>query len=157
MSILKTKTFFTYVVVGALVMALSISCKSNEDPIKRTGYTTQNHPPQGNYALSFNTYENSDTKATVIVNDDGTCSITGIARYESEYQNFNITITKWYYFEDTPYTYYAGSSYEESEATINSPSGVDFDVSYDVLNSELSIGFGPEGKRYSASYLVRQQ
>ena len=26
------KKFFTYVVVGALVMALSISCKSNEDP-----------------------------------------------------------------------------------------------------------------------------
>ncbi len=32
MKILKTKTFFTYLVVGALVMALSISCKSNEDP-----------------------------------------------------------------------------------------------------------------------------
>ena len=32
MKILKTKTFFTYLVVGALVMALSISCKSNEEP-----------------------------------------------------------------------------------------------------------------------------
>ena len=27
------KQFFTYMVVGALVMALSISCKSNEDPV----------------------------------------------------------------------------------------------------------------------------
>ena len=32
MYILKTKKIFTYVVVGALVIALSISCKSNEDP-----------------------------------------------------------------------------------------------------------------------------
>ena len=32
MNILKTKKLFTYMVVGALVMALSISCKSNEDP-----------------------------------------------------------------------------------------------------------------------------
>ena len=32
MKILKTKTFFTYMVVGALVLALFISCKSNEDP-----------------------------------------------------------------------------------------------------------------------------
>ena len=32
MKILKTKTFFTYLVVGALVMALSISCKSYEEP-----------------------------------------------------------------------------------------------------------------------------
>ncbi len=32
MNILKTKKLFTYMVVIALVMALSISCKSNEDP-----------------------------------------------------------------------------------------------------------------------------
>ena len=32
MYILKTKKIFTYLVVGALVIALSISCKSNEDP-----------------------------------------------------------------------------------------------------------------------------
>ena len=32
MNILKTKKLFTYMVVEALVMALSISCKSNEDP-----------------------------------------------------------------------------------------------------------------------------
>ena len=32
MNILKTKKLFTYMVVGALVMALFISCKSNEDP-----------------------------------------------------------------------------------------------------------------------------
>ena len=33
MNILKTKKLFTYMVVGALVMALSISCKSNETQI----------------------------------------------------------------------------------------------------------------------------
>ena len=153
------KQFFTYVVVGALVMALSISCKSNEDPIKRTGYTTQNHPPQGNYALRFSTYETSDTKATVIVNNDGTCSIRGTARYESDYTSFDITITKWYYFEDTSDTYYAGSSYEESEATINSPSGVDFLVVYTTFNGHNSflVDFGPEGKRYSTYTLEKQQ
>ena len=32
MSILKTKTFFTYLVVGALVTSLYVSCKSNEEP-----------------------------------------------------------------------------------------------------------------------------
>ena len=30
----KNKKLFTYMVVGALVMALSISCKSNEEPAK---------------------------------------------------------------------------------------------------------------------------
>ena len=34
MKILKTKTFFTYLVVGALVAALSISCKSNGDQVE---------------------------------------------------------------------------------------------------------------------------
>ena len=32
MNILKTKIFFTYLVVGALVIALYVSCKSNEEP-----------------------------------------------------------------------------------------------------------------------------
>ena len=37
------KKLFTYMVVGALVMALSISCKSNEVP-QETGSTSSNHP-----------------------------------------------------------------------------------------------------------------
>ena len=39
------KTIFTYMVVGALVMALSISCKSNEEP-QETGSTSPYHPSQ---------------------------------------------------------------------------------------------------------------
>ena len=138
-------------VVGALVIALSISCKTDDVPTE-TGSTTQNHPPQGSYVNSPN-----NTRATVIVNNDGTCSIRGTARYESDYTSFDITITKWYYFEDTSDTYYAGSSYEESEATINSPSGVDFTVEYDVVNNGLWISFGPEGKRYSTYSLEKKQ
>ena len=46
---------------------------------------------------------------------------------------------------------------EQSEATINSPRGVDFGVLYDVLNSELSISFGPEGKIYATGYLSQGQ
>ena len=40
------KKLFTYMVVGALVMALSISCKSNEEPKDNTH---SNHPPSGTY------------------------------------------------------------------------------------------------------------
>ena len=43
----KNKKLFTYMVVGALVMALSISCKSNEEPTVTR--THSNHPPAGNY------------------------------------------------------------------------------------------------------------
>ena len=158
------KQFFTYLVVGALVMALSVAC--SEDAPTSSGITHSSHPPQGTYVSSlignqFSSASQTNGKATVVNNLDGTCRITGTAYYYlqydgTDYQNFDITITKWYQANNSSICN-AGSSYEQSEATINSPSGVDFGVEYDVLNSELSIGFGPEGKRYSASYLVRQQ
>ena len=151
MSILKTKKCFTYVVVGALVIALSISCKTDDVPTE-TGSTTQSHPSQGSYVNSPN-----NTRATVIVNNDGTCRITGTARYESEYQDFDITITKWYYSFSSYNTYHAGSLYEESEATINSPSGEFFQVDYNVDNNGLWISFGPEGKKYITYALEKQQ
>ncbi|TKZ23234.1 hypothetical protein [Brachyspira catarrhinii] len=83
------KTIFTYMVVGALVMALSISCKSNEEP-QATGETSSNHPSQGSY-----TNELDGTGATVTINNDA-CTIEGTAfLYGSpkEYTNFSITVT----------------------------------------------------------------
>ena len=146
------KQFFTYLVVGALVMALSISCITDDGPPTETGSTTQSHPSQGSYALT-----SKGTSATVTVNDDGTCSIKGKARYESEYQDFDITITTWYYSFSSFDDRHAGSSYEQSEATINSPSGVDFDVLYDSEFGILWIWFGPSGKIYFTDGLIKQQ
>ena len=146
------KQFFTYLVVGALVMALSISCKTDDGPTG-TGSTTQFHPSQGSYA-----YTSYGTSATVTVNDDGTCSIRGKARYdETDYQDFDITITTWYYSFSSVDDRCAGSSYEQSEATINSHSGVDFEVRYDSKSGSLRIWFGSSGKIYSTSGLTKQQ
>ena len=149
MKILKTKKLFTYMVVGALSLALSISCKSNEEP-QETGSTIQSHPAQGTYT---NILGNS---ATVTINNDGTCTITGTADFDAnDSQNFNITITKWWYYYDSNNHHYAGSSYEKSEATINSPATDYFYVSYNSDSGELWIVFGPEGKRYYTGNLKK--
>ena len=158
MKILKTKKLFTYMVVGALSLALSISCKSNEEP-QETGSTIQSHPAQGTYTNSLG------NSATVTINNDGTCTITGTAKFaNTETQNFNITITKWwYYYSDVDsggsLTYYAGiNGYgtEKSEVTINSPTTDYFLVQYYVYDGELIISFGPEGKRYWTGNLTKQ-
>ena len=149
MKILKTKKLFTYMVVGALSLALSISCKSNEEP-QETGSTIQSHPAQGTYT---NILGNS---ATVTINNDGTCTITGTADFDAnDSQNFNITITKWWYYYNSNNHHYAGSSYEKSEATINSPATDYFYVSYNTDSGELWIVFGPEGKRYYTGNLKK--
>ena len=149
MKILKTKKLFTYMVVGALSLALSISCKSNEEP-QETGSTIQSHPAQGTYT---NILGNS---ATVTINNDGTCTITGTAKFaNTKTQNFNITITKWWYYYDYHNTYYVGSLYEKSEATINSPTTDYFDVSYKTDSGEIYVVFGPEGERYHTGYLKK--
>ena len=149
----KNKKLFTYMVVGALVMALSISCKSNEEP-KETGSTSTYHPSQGSYTSSYG----SDS-AIVTINNDGTCTITGKASFTSgstsEQTDFSITVTKWWYYYDSPNTYNAGSSYEKSEATINKPANDYFYVSYNTDSGELWIVFGPEGKRYSTGQLKK--
>ena len=135
-------------------MALSISCKSNEVP-QETGSSSSNHPSQGTYT---NTYWKTD--ATVKINDDGTCTITGKASFASggqtEYTNFSITVTKWWYNYDYPNTYYAGNLYEKSEATINSPVTDYFYVSYYTDSGDLWIDFGPEGKKYGTGNLTKQ-
>ena len=136
-------------VVGALSLALSISCKSNEEP-QETGSTIQSHPAQGTYT---NILGNS---ATVTINNDGTCTITGTADFDAnDSQNFNITITKWWYYYNSNNHHYAGSSYEKSEATINSPATDYFYVSYNTDSGELWIVFGPEGKRYYTGNLKK--
>ena len=143
------KKNFTYMVVGALSLALSISCKSNEEP-QETGSTIQSHPAQGTYT---NILGNS---ATVTINNDGTCTITGTADFDAnDSQNFNITITKWWYYYNSNNHHYAGSSYEKSEATINSPATDYFYVSYNTDSGELWIVFGPEGKRYYTGNLKK--
>ena len=147
------KKIFSYVVVGALVIALSISCKSNEEP-QETGSTIQSHPAQGTYTNSLG------NSATVTINNDGTCTITGTADFaNTETQNFNITVTKWWYYYpasgNSDITYNAGSSYEKSEATINSPATDYFYVSYNTDSGELWIVFGPEGKRYYTGNLKK--
>ena len=140
-------------VVGALVMALSISCKSNEEPTE-IGATIQSHPAQGTYNNSLG------NNATVTINNDGTCTITGKASFASggqtEYTNFSITVTKWWYNYDYPNTYYAGNLYEKSEATINSPVTDYFYVSYYTDSGDLWIDFGPEGKKYGTGNLTKQ-
>ncbi|TXJ50849.1 hypothetical protein EPJ66_09155 [Brachyspira aalborgi] len=150
----KNKKLFTYMVVGALVMALSISCKSNEVP-QETGSTSSNHPSQGTYT---NTIYNDS--ATVTINNNGTCTITGKAHFDkTDSQTFSITVTKWWYYypeSGSSITYRAGSSWEKSEATINSPATDYFDVSYYTDSRELGISFGPEGKRYWTGNLTKQ-
>ena len=147
------KKLFTYLVVGALVMALSISCKSNEEPTSGDNGDSyiihSDHPPAGAYVSL-----GGDKKdATVVNNADGTCRITGVAQRRNDNgegykdKDFDITITKWYRYNSTSY---AGSSglYEQS-GTINLPSGVDyFDVSYNHENGRLEISFGPLTEHY---------
>ncbi|WP_302368745.1 hypothetical protein, partial [Brachyspira aalborgi] len=151
----KNKKLFTYMVVGALVAALSISCKSNEVP-QETGSTSSNHPSQGTYT---NTIYNDS--AAVTINNNGTCTITGKAHFTSgsmEYADFSITVTKWWYYypeSGSSITYRAGSSWEKSEATIDLPATDYFDVSY-TDSGELGISFGPEGKRYWTGNLTKQ-
>ena len=146
------KKLFTYMVVGALFMALSISCKSNEEPTE-TGSTIQSHPAQGTYN------NNSGNNATVTINNGGTCTITGKDSFTSgstkEQTDFSITVTKWWYYYDSPNTHNAGSLYEKSEATITKPANDYFYVSYNTDSGELWIVFGPEGKRYYTGQLKR--
>ena len=146
------KKIFSYVVVAALVMALSISCKNEETTGSGDiiGSTTQSHPTEGSY--SNNSSVNGS--ATVSINGD-ICTITGTAFNNNNPTNFNITVTKWFYYYGDDKVYYAGSDYEQSEATINSPATDYFYVSYNTDSGELWIVFGPEGKRYYTGNLKK--
>ena len=79
MNILKTKKLFTYMVVGALVMALSISCKSNEDP--NSGDTKKEDPKTeektfASYAGTWwGDFGKGVEEAGIIINTDGSFTI----------------------------------------------------------------------------------
>ena len=148
----KIKNIFSYVVVAALVAALSISCKSNEAPEPQAlGETSSNHPAPGTYINS------SGGNATVTINNDGTCTIVGHGTdfYDAnDSQTFSIIVTKWWYYYGSPNDLLAGSPYEKSEATITQPATDSFTVSYED-SRVLSISFGPEGKKYYAINLTK--
>ena len=144
----KNKKLFTYMVVGALVMALSISCKSNEEP---TGNTHSNHPPSG-------TYKGSTATATVTTSG-GTCKITGTAYKDGDTSGnkYDITITKWY--ADAGSTDSGNvllGDYPSGEATVAAPTGyTSFTVQYYNGNT-INVGFQVDGTWYSTYDMVRQ-
>ena len=86
MNILKTKKLFTYMVVGALVMALSISCKSNEDP--NSGDTKKEDPKteEKTFASYAGTWWGDFGKGVeepgIIINTDGSFTILNAANIQ---------------------------------------------------------------------------
>ncbi|TXJ14821.1 hypothetical protein EPJ64_11675 [Brachyspira aalborgi] len=147
------KKLFTYMVVGALVMALSISCKNDEKTGSGDiiGETNQNHPPQGIYS---NGYYNSYAGVT---NNGSYCSIIGKAYYSEQVSvNSDITVMNWYQ-EYGNTSSYAGSSSRDGEATINSPTTDYFQVSYDAGNGLLRVDIRTNANEiYTTSYLSKQ-
>ena len=151
----KNKKLFTYMVVGALVMALSISCKSNEEPKDNTH---SNHPPSGTYK---GTVGSINTIATVTTSG-GTCNIK-VTAYKngdtsgSVNKQYDITITKWYAN--------AGSTdsgdvllgdYTSGEATVAAPTGyTSFTVQYYNGNT-INVGFQVDATWYSTYDMTRQ-
>ena len=135
----KNKKLFTYMVVGALVMALSISCKSNEEP---TGNTHSNHPPAGNYKNP------SGETATVTIKDGG-CNITGKAfnSGNTKQQEYNVTITKWYRGDGSDINSFRAGG--DGEGTVTTPSdNAYFYVFYYVSTGIISLSFEYNGVMY---------
>ena len=136
-------------VVGALVMALSISCKSNEEPKDNTH---SNHPLSGTYKGSTAT----------VTTSGGTCNIVGTAYKDgntsgSDNKQYDITITKWY--ADAGSTDSGNVLLGDSpsgEATVASPTGyTSFTVQYYNGNT-IRVGFQVDGIWYSTYDMVRQ-
>ena len=152
------KQFFTYLVVGALVMALSISCKSNEEP---TDNTHSNHPPSGTYSGRLTIGGSSINTIATVTTSGGTCNIKGIAYniYDTtDTKQYDITITKWLYSADGNGDYVrAGSISPSGEATINAPKGAtDFAVRY--IAGSIQLSFNLYDKTYDTAYnMTRQQ
>ena len=139
------KKIFTYMVVGALVMALlSISC-SNEDT---TGggvdedlvQTNSNHPPAGSYYYNGNTNNNS---AHTVTHKDGSCTIAGIAApINGSSLEYEITVKSWLNYPNSPNSNfnYVGTSYG-GEYTITKPTSSipldSFSVIYNITNESI--------------------
>ena len=96
------KQFFTYLVVGALVIALSISCKSNEEPEKDN--THSNHPPSGTYSDTLTIGSSSITTTATVTTSGDTCNIKGTAYNQTnatDTEQYDITITKWLHYDSS--------------------------------------------------------
>ena len=146
-----SQKFLTYVVVGALVAALSISCKSNEEPPKDN--THSNHPPSG-------TYTNGNIKANVSTSG-GTCNISGNAYVggstSGEAKPYDITITKWVGESSSSSGYVLlenGQNYS-GQATITSPTGTTrfFVEHYNAISLQFDLG----GTTYRVDGLKREE
>ena len=150
------KQFFTYLVVGALVIALSISCKSNEEPEKDN--THSNHPPSGTYSETLRSIKVTATVTT----SGGTCNIKGTAYNlddTTDTKQYDITITKWLHSDGNGDYASAGNAYPSGEATINAPQGAtDFVVWYNRnVAGSIQLWFNLDGKAYrTADNMVRQ-
>ena len=148
----KIKNIFSYMVVAALVAALSISCKSNEEPKDNTH---SNHPSSGTYT---GTVGSSSSTGTVTITG-GACNIRGTAFDNSGNQqlNYDITITKWYneagYSESIVSV--GGEATPRGEATVAAPTGyTSFSVNYN--GNTIRVGFQVAGTWYSTSDMTRQ-
>ena len=163
------KKIFSYVVVGALVIALSISCKSNEEPT--VDNTHSNHPPTGEYKGQTYLYDvngaitSDKVDTTINFTSSDTCNIKGTAyNTATNTQYYDITITKW--SGSTDYSggnviMFDGQNSGYGEAVINSPTGTtDFRVNFysDTYTSRHSIyvSFKLNGKVYQASGELKQ-
>ena len=147
------KKLFTYMVVGALVMALSISCKSNEEP--EVNRLHSNHPPSGTYKGTVG----STTTTAIVTTSGGTCNIKGKASDSgnTKQQDYDVTITKWY--ADAGSTDSGNvllGDYTSGEATVASPTGyTSFTVQYYNGNT-IRVSFQVDGTWYSTYDMTRQ-
>ena len=140
-------------VVGALVMALSISCKSNEEP---TDNTHSNHPPAGTYKM---VYGSSLTITATVTISGGACNIKGTAYKNGDTsgsvnKQYDITIIKWYSGDGSTDSgsYVLGN---QGEATINSPATASyFYVEYN--SGGTYIQFVDQEKTYNADFMTKQ-
>ena len=114
-------------VVGALVIALSISCKSNEEPASEIA---GENPPAGNYTGDY-----SGEEGTVTINADGSCTIDGtiiIDPYNDLNSKttitFNITVNSWYKTYNSQSGSYDGFTYTR-DFVINSFTGGNYNFS----------------------------
>ena len=142
-------------VVGALVMALSISCKSNEEP--EVNRLHSNHPPAGNYKESL-----GSGTAIVTITTEGACNIKGNAYNPSDKnqkKDYDVTITKWWYSGDGStdegiYLRIDGNNYQ-GEGTVTTPSDSPyFKVFYDSYGI-ITLSFEYNGVSYVVSGLKK--
>ena len=151
MKILKTKKLFTYLVVGALVMALSVSCKSNEEP--EVNRLHSNHPPAGTYKESLG----SET-AIVTITTEGACNIKGNAYNpldKNQKKDYDVTITKWYRGDGSDFNSFNPRVGGNGEGTVTTPSdNTYFNVFY--VSGVINLSFEYNGTNYLTGDMTKQ-